>query len=562
MMIEGCLAAVAFAAAFAFPKLGSSIFQRAELLFAQLARRKRLSIIAIGVAAFLGRLAILPLCPIPRPFIQDDFSFLLAADTFTHGRLTNPTPAMWPHFETLLVSMKPTYQSVYFPAQGLILAAGKALTGHPWFGLLFITALMCSALCWALQGWLPPTWALLGASLALVRLALFSCWINTYSGAGSITTLGGALVLGSLPRFMKTPRLRFGLLMAIGVVLLGLSRPYEGTILCLPVAVLLLRWAFFGKNRPTPLLLLRRVAIPALVILAGVAWLGYYNYRVFGNPLTLPYKLNRIQYARVPYFLWQPLRPQPVYRHQLLEDYYTKVEINTYRQVHSARNFLPNALIRAGRSLYFYAGIALLLPLIMLRRVLLDRRVRFLVLCILILMAGASVEIFFIPYYLGPFVAAFYILGIQAMRHLRLWRPGDQPVGMALVRFTVAACFLLAGLRVFAGPLHLRLAQNKGGEWAAEWYGPALLGAARARIAQQLDQLPGRQLAIIHYSPDHDPTDEWVYNAADIDYSKIIWARDMDPAQNLDLIHHYKNRTAWLVEPDTKPVQITPFPVQ
>ncbi|HTV06878.1 MAG TPA: hypothetical protein VME86_16030, partial [Acidobacteriaceae bacterium] len=216
---------------------------------------------------------------------------------------------------------------------------------------------------------------------------------------------------------------------------------------------------------------------------------------------------------------------------------------------------------RAGRVLYFYAGIALLPPLIMLRRVLLDRRVRFLVLCTLILIAGASMEIFFIPYYLGVFVAAFYILGLQAMRHLRLWRPGDRPVGLALVRFTVALCFLLAAVRVFAAPLHIKLAQNKGGEWAAEWYGPGPWGAARARIESRLNQMPGGQLAIVHYSPGHDPTDEWVYNSADISASKVIWARDMGPADNIALIRYFKNRTAWLVLPDSKPATVTPYPI-
>src|ERR1700739_487646 len=119
MMIEGCLTAIAFAGAFALPRLGSRFFARAERFFAQLARKKRLSIVLVGAAAFLLRLAMLPLCPVPRPFIQDDFSFLLAADTFAHGRLTNPPPAMWTHFESGHISMKPTYQSMYFPARGL-----------------------------------------------------------------------------------------------------------------------------------------------------------------------------------------------------------------------------------------------------------------------------------------------------------------------------------------------------------------------------------------------------------------------------------------------------------
>src|SRR4030081_1468381 len=261
IMIEGGLTAIAFAVACCWPRLGSAFFRRVERALGRLARKKSLSVAVVGFAALLLRLAILPLCPIPQPFVHDDFSFLLAADTFASGRLTNPTPAMWTHFESFHITMKPTYMSMYFPAQGLVLAAGKVLMGHPWFGLLVITALMCSAICWMLQAWLPPGWALLGGILAILRLGLFSYWINTYAGAGSIAALGGALVLGALPRFMKGVRLRDGFLLATGVILLGTCRLYEGMLLCLPVAFVLARWIFFGKNRPAAAVLLRRTAL-------------------------------------------------------------------------------------------------------------------------------------------------------------------------------------------------------------------------------------------------------------------------------------------------------------
>src|SRR5712672_469741 len=231
LLIEGCLAAIAFAVPFCCPRIGSAWFSRVERAFGRLAQRKSLSVAVVGLAALLLRLAILPICPIPQPFIHDDFSFLLAAATYASGRLTNPTPAMWMHFESFHITMKPTYMSMYFPAQGLVLAAGKVLTGHPWFGILAVTALMCSTICWMLQAWLPPTWALLGGILAILRLGLFSYWINTYAGAGSIAALGGALVLGALPRFMKGVRLHDGLLLAAGVILLGTCRLYEGMLL-------------------------------------------------------------------------------------------------------------------------------------------------------------------------------------------------------------------------------------------------------------------------------------------------------------------------------------------
>src|ERR1700722_681718 len=184
-MIEFSLTVIAVVLAFCFPRLGSRYFSRIERAFGRLARRQGLAVAVVGFAALLLRLAILPLCPIPEPFVQDDFSFLLAADTFASGRLTNPTPAMWTHFESFHITMKPTYMSMYFPGQGLLLAAGKVLGGHPWYGVLFATALMCASICWMLQAWLPPAWALLGGVLAILRLGLFSYWINTYTGAGS-----------------------------------------------------------------------------------------------------------------------------------------------------------------------------------------------------------------------------------------------------------------------------------------------------------------------------------------------------------------------------------------
>jgi hypothetical protein len=58
-------------------------------------------------------------------------------------------------------------------------------------------------------------------------------------------------VLGALPRLMKTARHRYALLMAAGIVLLAITRPYEGLLLCLPVAIALGRWLLRGKNRPS-----------------------------------------------------------------------------------------------------------------------------------------------------------------------------------------------------------------------------------------------------------------------------------------------------------------------
>jgi hypothetical protein len=170
------------------------------------------------------------------------------------------------------------------------------------------------------------------------------------------------------------------------------------------------------------------------------------------------------------------------------------------------------------------------------------------------------IEIFLIPHYLAPFAAAFYAIGLQAMRHLRVWKPGGNPAGRAMVRLIVSICVILSGLRLSAGPLHLALPEWPASNWTDTWYGPDHFGTERARVASDLEKRPGPQLVIVRYSPRHNPLNEWVYNAPDIDTSKVVWAREMDAAHNLELMHYYATRTVWLVEPDSLPATVLPYP--
>jgi hypothetical protein len=66
---------------------------------------------------------------------------------------------------------------------------------------------------------------------------------------------------------------------------------------------------------------------------------------------------------------------------------------------------------------------------------------------------------------------------------------------------------------------------------------------------------------IVRYWGNHNPLDEWVYNGADIDDAKVVWARDMSPADNLKLARYYGNRKVWLVEPDATPARIWQYPL-
>jgi hypothetical protein len=284
--------------------------------------------------------------------------------------------------------------------------------------------------------------------------------------------------------------------------------------------------------------------------------MGYYNHRVFGSVLTPPYKVDRETYASAPHFLWQSPRPEPLYRHKVLRDFYTGTELKEFLGNRSFTGFLQANAKKVALALFFFFGLAILAPLVMLPRVLRDRRLRFLVLTALVVAAGLGIETWFNPHYMAPFTAGVYAIILQCMRHLRIWRRIGEPSGLFLVRAIPVLCLALAVLRLCAQPLNLQL---DGDAWLSWYGGTKPMGPARALLLKDLENKPGLQLAVIRYSPNHVVTcyNDWIANAADIDHSKVIWARNMDPTSNQELFAYFKDREIWLVEPDFSPPKVT-----
>lgn len=110
----------------------------------------------VGIAAFLGCLAVTGVLHEPVPRIHDEFSYVLMSGTFASGHVANPSPPLPEFFDTFHVLMHPVYASKYFPAQGLFLAASEKFTGHPAVGIWLSSALACAATCWMLQAWIGP----------------------------------------------------------------------------------------------------------------------------------------------------------------------------------------------------------------------------------------------------------------------------------------------------------------------------------------------------------------------------------------------------------------------
>jgi hypothetical protein len=495
--------------------------------YGRLARRQLLACAVVGVLALAGRALLLPRYPVPQPGTHDEFSYLLAGDTYASGRLTNPAQPQWEHFETFHVLQQPTYASKYPPAQGLMLALGEKLFGQPWIGVWLSVGLMCAAICWMLQGWIAPEWALLGGLMVVTRLGILNYWMDSYWG-GAIAATGGALLLGAIPRLAREKRARHAVVFGAGLAILLNSRPFEGFVLAVLATSALAWWLW--KDRIGWRLVALRVALPALAVLAPViAGVAYQNWRVTGNALLLPYVAHDRQYAAESLFLWNGPRAVPVYRHAVLREYWVDWQEQVMRD--ARHDIVAQFFERLGGLYAFFFGlwpvlaVALIWPYRLKSR---EERWTAGMLGAFLIVTVAPVG-GVLPHYTAPIVALLYLRLLQSFSRLPDWKVLGWPAGN----------LLLAGLLVAWV-----------GQFAMGFLIPAqmpLIAAERAGVIRQVKQVPGDHLILVRYVPGHSIHDEWVYNRADIDGSSIVWAREMGAAADRPLLEHFSGRHVWLL---------------
>lgn len=485
------------------------------------------------------RVLLLAWYPVPAPAVHDEFSYQLGGDTFASGHLSNPPHPLWRHFETFHVLQQPTYASKYPPMQALFLAAGQKL-GEPWIGVLLSVAIMCGCLCWALQGWLSLRLAFAGALLALLRLGISSYWVNSYWG-GAPAAIGGALVVGALPRLLRQPRRSLAFLFAIGLVILANSRPYEGILLAAPaIAVLIIA----SLRRRAALSLLRIAALPLLATLIPAALaMGYYNHRVTHRWFLMPYQLHEQQYAVAPSLLFQSPRKPPVYRHAIMKEFWEQWDPEYTRNAreHWVAGFKDHVDVAM---LFFFGTLTLGLLTILLPHPKGNPADRLTFPILVVFLAGLLPEKDVPPHYWAPVVALLFVRFMNTVGSLWSWRPARLAAGPALA---IAACLCTALLSVLL--LKPMLALPSKNQFALQ----------RQSVEARLNAMPGPHLVVVRYGPGHSIHQEWVYNRAGIDSSRIVWARDMGDEGNRDLLRYFAGRNIWLLEPDKTPLRLVPY---
>jgi hypothetical protein len=595
------------------PGLGEPILSWIERKFSQFARNRRLVVLAIGAVTILARVALLPWLPIPQPKVHDEFSYLLAADTFAHGRLANPPHPLWIFFDTFHVLQHPTYASMYPPAQGMALAIGK-LIGQPWIGVLLSVAAMGMAFTWMLQGWVPPEWALLGGILVWTRFGMFSYWMNSYWG-GAIAATGAALVLGALPRIWDRQRPRDAIIFGVGAGILAISRPVEGAIFFIPLGAALLWWAL-RLRVPSRGVAMRRIVLPIAAILACVAgFIAFYNWRVTGNPVVFPHFIEQREITTA-IFLWQHDKPPIAYANPQFDDFY--------------HNFLPSLYQTSwaaakGQVWYkstdfgeFFLGPALIIPFLALPWLLKESRNRLLLVQAALSAFGLWIVVYYHAHYAAPLMATVFVLLMLCMRSLRRLHFFGRAVGVALTRLIVFFSVFVGSVYfaqavvsqpsalfewshrhsvlALAVPLLVLLLLRAGMSLAKRPAAPgrAYLSAGcelllviaivlqlcemqrnihanafpyvddlnepfRKPAETQLAALPGEHLVLVRYSKDHNSGEEYVYNEADIDHAKTVWAREIPGMDLGPLLNYFRNRDVWLYEPEEDDSVVRPY---
>jgi hypothetical protein len=545
-LLQGVAILLAVGLALRLPPRAGRAFRPLFRLFARVGRRRTAAVLLTGALAIGECVGLSLVVGLPVPGIHDEFSYLLAADTFASGRVANPTHPFWKHFESYHIIHEPTYASKYPPAQGIFLALGQLLGGHPAVGVWLSYGLACAAVTWMLQAWLSPRWALLGGLLLVFNPGWLYYWGHSYWG-GATAVLGGALLLGALRRLPRRPRASQAGLLGIGVLLLANSRPFEGLVTSLPAAFVLLGWLV--RQKPADAVF--RVLLPGgLVLLAGGGAMLWYNQRVTGQPLLLPYEAHERLYALAPIFVFQPPRPQPEYRHKAMLDFHTQWALGTWQ----SQQGWANLLRASGRKLLlvwqFYLGPVYTVPLLALPWLLRDPWTRFALATCALVLAAMLASTFLQATYVSPITGLVYLVVVQGLRQVRLWRVSGRPTGRLLVGLILA---VYAVSFVWGAVALGRLADPQ--RWERQ----------RARIEAELEGMGGKHLVFVRYRrPRPGPEDrilqEWVYNRADIDGARIVWAREINPEEDQALRAYLADRQAWLVEPDVTPPRLTRLP--
>ncbi len=515
----------------------------------------------------------------PDGHVQDELSNVLAADTYTNFRITNPTPAHHESFEAPHVIVEPSYISKYAPAQAAFMAVGKLLLGHYIFGVWIACGLTAASLLWMLLAWTRPTWAIAGTILMIFTIGINSYWAQSYWG-GMLAAAGGSLFFGGFRRLFNRLSVGSTIWMTIGGIMLVNSRPFEGTVtMLIPLAVLAI-WLIRNQKDEAYQKLLQ-VILPALVVSCfGFSLMGYQYYRVTGSPIKLPYSTHHAQYSPTPLFSFQQITPSADRGNDRLRriyETYTSPPILEFVPL-PGREEYPSI-----DQLYGFVYLLIALPLFLLSPFFLA----LVYLCLpgmimrnkwLVLMLGTVLFTFLMMsmgkwwdqyHYSAPLTAVVFLFAAEGIRYFYI--SAHKGREKRFIAFTLVALALSSIIfqQILSYPQYYMqedFTSNREQIISSLTTGenvqikvPTRATFFKAEFERIVDKLPGNYVAIVSYDTEYDIHDEIVFNRSNIEASKMLWAHDLGKEKNSRMLEYYSNRKVVLIRLEGSSITIKPL---
>jgi hypothetical protein len=388
---------------------------------------------------------------------------------------------------------------------------------------------------------MPSRWALVGIVLAAVRFGIASYWINAYHG-GFLPAAGGALIFGAFPRLRvgwgkdasTLQAAAYGLIFGAGLAILAATRPFEGVAYAVPFVAVLL-W----EQRKRIGRLVFTTAAACAIALPAIAGLAIYFEHVTGSPFVTAYQISQKTYGWPMALAWTP-PPKIEHRHVELQRYF-EYEISEHEKVDGPVDFLEFLTFRLQEYWRFFFGPLLTIPLLMLGRM--WKRRPTLVIASLGAVAAVLLEGASSPHYIAPATAALIAIVIEGCRYLDGMKIRLAPVLIAAMALLIA---LRIGLEQAGAPYTQKLNYQS---WCCRVQG----NQNKGRMTAELERMPGNHLVFVKAKTDPNNLFQWIYNDADIDGSRIVWARDMGAERNAELEKYFAGRKVWMVDPNIEP---------
>ena len=552
------------AATFESPVREQHVTHRRETLLDQYVRkllfcghivgRRRAACVTLVIGATIGlRCALLPWLPRPQPYVQDEFAYLLGADTFASGRLANPAHPLGEFFEATQIITHPVYVMKYQPGQAAFLALGQVLFGDPYWGVVLSVAVMAGAICWMMQGLLLPGWALIGGLFTAAVFGGGHYWIQSYWG-GALPALASALMIGAFTRILRG-RLWCIWLFTAGTALGLLTRPYETGVLSATLTIALM----VAHVRARSWTALWKIALPyAAGMAAWACFQMYYDWRITGNALKLPYMLHEEQYSATPAFWMLPTRTVPTPNNPAVYAAHWLLDIPKYDELRSMGWVRRTAMLlrRAVTADEWEPGFRTTVPELtgILRYVLalaplfwFSRRVRCLTALAAVLGLSTCLTLWAFLHYLAPMMVVVLTLIFLLVSYLRSIDVRGRRVGNVLVAMILLYLPFESLLMARSAIDVFRNGPN------------APFVKERARITAELQRAGGQHVIIVRYNSDRPARRDWVYNSANIDAQKIVWAVDRGSVENRKLLAYYHGRRFWLLYANESPPRLEPY---